>query len=324
MPEFNTNLSVWTNTMTNLVKKDYTMNGVEMDEYSTTCAMNAMSGIYSLVTTSGTDIGEIPTDGLRDIVAECASLKLNANTIPKEIFFNIRKKNVNGTWIPTVELGLSVNAYLSMLRNFGANVKTVYDAWLVKEGDDFVYPARKGIKITDPEWNPKGLSLKTIRAVVPVELNDGRVTYLIAERDSVMANLMAHIKQNLLNEMFGICADRYKANDTQKAQIAAEKEKILSQLRACKSLEEMLNLEVVKKYASGAWSDTTESMIDTKLVGNAIRKFPKDFNVMASRSLTEIDETYRQAQEEIDENANSVPIEDAKAEVIDAEYKEVN
>lgn len=307
--EMNTALSVWQNSMTSLVVRDYKENNVEFDEYSRECAMSAMSNIYQTVIASGKDINAFSRDGMYDVVKQCASLKLNANTIPKEVFFNVRTKKIGDSYMPTIELGTTVNANLSMLRHFGVNVDTVYDAWLVKEGDEFVYPKRKGLTVTDPEWTPCGKSLKTIRAVVPVKLKDGTVDYLIAERDSVKTNLIAHIKQNLLNETFGICADRYKASDAQKKQIAEKKAEILNPLITCQTLDEMLALESIRPYMSGAWSDTTESMIDTKLVGNAIRKRQKELNPIATTSLVQIDETYKTAQEETEENANTVPFE---------------
>ena len=56
---------------------------------------------------------------------------------------------------------------------------------------------------------------------------------------------------------------------------------------------------------SAAWLDTPESMIVRKMRNNAIKKYPKDFNAIASQSLMQIDETYQQVQEEIAENANT-------------------
>ena len=46
-------------------------------------------------------------------------------------------------------------------------------------------------------------------------------------------------------------------------------------------------------------------MIIRKMRNNAIKKYPKDFNAIASQSLMQMDETYQQVQEEIAENANS-------------------
>lgn len=304
--EFTTGLSQWTNTITGLVSRDFEQNGVQYDEYSKQCAMNAMGAIFQLVqNTDKTDMNSLNTSNLREVVAQCASLKLNANAMPREVFFQLRSKQVNGQWVKMVEMGVEGDGYDSMLRHFGDNIDTVYPVWLVKEGDDFTYPRRRGINVEPAEWTPKGLSDNTVRVVYPIKLKDGSVDYLIAEREPVRTNLIAHIRNNLMNETFGICENRYKATDKQKAEIKAKKAEILSAIRECETLEDILNCEVAKPYISAAWLDTPEAMIIRKMRNNAIKKFPKNLNSMASNSLLQLDETYKASQEEIAQNENS-------------------
>lgn len=313
--EFTTGLSQWTNTITGLVSRDFEQNGVQYDEYSKQCAMNAMSAIYQLVqNTDKTDMNNLNTSNLREVVAQCASLKLNANAMPREVFFQLRSKQINGQWVKMVEMGIEGDGNDSLLRQFGNNVDTVYPVWLVKDGDDFTYPRRRGIEIEPAEWTPKGLSDKTVRVVYPVKLKDGTIEYLIAEREPVRTNLIAHIKNNMLNETFGFVTGknskgkdrtRYDATPEEKAKINAKKEEILSAVRECETLEDILCCEVAKPYISAAWLDTPEAMIVRKMRNNAIKKFPKNLNSMASNSLLQLDETYKASQEEIAENENS-------------------
>lgn len=313
--EFTTGLSQWTNTITDLVTRDFEQNGVQYDEYSKQCAMNAMSAIYQLVqNTDKTDMNNLNTSNLREVVAQCASLKLNANAMPREVFFQLRSKQVGGQWVKMVEMGVEGDGNDALLRQFGNNVDTVYPVWLVKEGDDFTYPRRRGIEIEPAEWTPKGLSDKTVRVVYPVKLKDGTIEYLIAEREPVRTNLIAHIKNNMLNETFGFVTGknskgkdrtRYDATAEEKAKINAKKEEILSAVRECETLEDILKCEVAKPYISAAWLDTPEAMIVRKMRNNAIKKFPKNLNSMASSSLLQLDETYKASQEEIAENENS-------------------
>lgn len=313
--EFTTGLSQWTNTITGLVSRDFEQNGVQYDEYSKQCAMNAMSAIYQLVqNTDKTDMNNLNTSNLREVVAQCASLKLNANAMPREVFFQLRSKQVGGQWVKMVEMGVEGDGNDALLRQFGNNVDTVYPVWLVKEGDDFTYPRRRGIAIEPAEWTPKGLSDKTVRVVYPVKLKDGTIEYLIAEREPVRTNLIAHIKNNMLNETFGFVTGknskgkdrtRYDATAEEKAKINAKKEEILSAVRKCETLEDILKCEVAKPYISAAWLDTPEAMIVRKMRNNAIKKFPKNLNSMASSSLLQLDETYKASQEEIAENENS-------------------
>lgn len=300
-----TALSAWTNSVTELVVSDFNQNGVAFDSYSKECAMNAMSSIYQIVKGSGVAMNDVDASNLREIVGQCASLKLNANGFPRECYFQLRKKKVGNNWVQTVEMGIEGAGQESLLRNFGVNVKQVYDWWLVKEGDEFVYPKRKGLTLTDPEWEQKGLSQKTIRVVLPIKLTDDSVTYLISERESVKINLFAHVRNNLMNETFGICESRFKATDAQKKQIDDKKEEIYKELRKCETVDEMIKCEAALPYMSGAWVDTFESMVIRKMQNNAVRKFPKNFNNMAKESFMEMDETYQQTQEDIEEQANS-------------------
>lgn len=322
-PEFTTGLSQWTNTITGLVSRDFEQNGVQYDEYSKQCAMNAMGAIFQLVqNTDKADMNNLNTSNLREVVAQCASLKLNANAMPREVFFQLRSKQVGGQWVKMVEMGVEGDGNDALLRQFGNNVDTVYPVWLVKEGDDFTYPRRRGIEIEPAEWTPKGLSDKTVRVVYPVKLKDGTIDYLIAEREPVKTNLIAHIKNNMLNETFGICADRYKATPKQKEEIKVKKAEILSAIRECETLEDILNCEVAKPYISAAWLDTPEAMIVRKMRNNAIKKFPKNLNNMASNSLLQLDETYKASQEEIAQNENSQEfvVEDEAVEVETPEF----
>ena len=324
--EFTTGLSQWTNTITGLVSRDFEQNGVKYDEYSKQCAMNAMGAIFQLVQNDDkADMGNLNTSNLREVVAQCASLKLNASAMPREVYFQLRNKQIGGQWCKVVEMGIEGDGNDSLLRQFGNNIDTVYPVWLVKEGDDFTYPRRRGIEIEPAEWTPKGLSDKTVRVVYPVKLKDGTIDYLIAEREPVRTNLIAHIRNNLLNETFGICENRYKATPKQKEQIRARKEEVLSAIRECETLEDILRCEAAKPYISAAWLDTPEAMIVRKMRNNAIKKFPKNLNSMASSSLLQLDETYKTAQEEVRESENSqeFAVEDEPDVVVESEAVEV-
>lgn len=311
--EFTTSLSQWSNEITGLIARDYEACGVQFDDYSKKCALEAMTAIYNLVKTSPkVNMGNLDTSNLRGIVEHCASLKLNANSYPRECYFQMRNVKVgvdqNGKdiWQQTVEMGIEGAGYDALLSNYGKDVERVYPYWVVKEGDTYIPPKHRGLETTPPEWEEKGLSEKSVRVVYPVKLTDGTVAYLTADRDSVKVNLLAHVKQNMMNSTFGICADRYKATDKQKEQIKEKKEEILNALRECKTVDDMISCEVAKPFISGAWLDTPESMIVRKMLNNATKKYPKNYDTMANKAFIEMDEVYQQSQREIAENANSV------------------
>ena len=303
-----TNLGSWTNWALQEVSADFSAGMIEFDDYSKKCAMDAMSAIYQLIqNTDKADIGNMDTSNLRDIVKRCASLKLSASSYPREVYFQLRSKQINGQWVKEVEMGIEGDGNDALLRNFGVGVQKVYPVWLVKEGDSFTYPKRVGLTVTPPEWEEKGLSSKVIRVVYPVKLTGKDVEYLISERDSVKTNLMAHVRNNLLNETFGICESRYKAKPEQLQQIKAKKDEIIDALRNCATVDDMLACELARPYISAAWLDSPESMIVRKMRNNAIKKYPKNFNSIANNSYVELDETYKTARQEIEENEMSQP-----------------
>lgn len=308
--EMNTKLSVYANEYTSLMERDFAEHGLKFDDYSKQCVMASMSAIYSLVTSNKEAMENLQGSNLRQVIGQVASLKLNANAVPRECYFQLRsKQGADGQWHKEVELGIEGDGNDAILRQFGVGVKKVHPVWLIKEGDIFVYPKHKGMEMTPPEWEEKGESQKVIRVVYPVEMIDGHVEYLISERESVKTNLFAHVRNNLMNETFGLVKGgkktRYDANPEEKKQIEARKEEIFTLLRACETLEKMLACEAAKPFISAAWLDTPEAMIVRKMRNNAIKKYPKDFNAVASQSLMQMDETYQQVQEEIAENANS-------------------
>lgn len=322
--EFTTALSNWTNTITGLVTRDFEQCGVEFDEYSKRCAMSAMSSIFQLVqNTDKTAMSDLNTSNLREIVEQCASLKLNANAVPREVYFQLRSKQINGKWEKVVEMGIEGDGNDALLRQFGNEVAKVHPCWIIKEGDEFTRPKRVGMEVTPPSWEQKGLSEKVVAVVYPVQLTNGSIEYLIAERESVKTNLIAHIRNNMMNETFGICKDRYKATPEQKQKIKEMKNQILNDVRACETLDDMLKCPSAQPYISAAWLDTPEQMITRKLRNNAIKKFPKDMNSMANHSLLQLDEGYKASREEITENENSEPFEVDEGEVVDSEAVEV-
>lgn len=331
--EFNTALSVYTNRFVGLLKTDFQEAGIEFDDYSKQCVVAAMSSIYQLVQSNKADMNQLNNSTLRNVLGQVSSLRLNANAMPRECYFTLRnRQKANGQWEQVVELGIEGDGNDALLRQFGNEVDKVYPVWLVKEGDEFTYPKRKGIEVEPPTWSEKGLSQKVIRVVYPVKLKDGTIEYLIAERESVKTNLIAHIRNNMMNETFGFVTGknskgkdrtRYDATDEEKAKIKAKKNEIMEAVRKCETLEDMLNCEIARPYISAAWLDTPEQMFVRKMRNNAIKKFPKNLNSMASSSLLQMDDTYKTAHEEISENENSQPFEVEVNVVAESEAVEV-
>jgi hypothetical protein len=226
-------------------------------------------------------------------------------------------------------MGIEGDGFDSLVSRFGRDVKKVYPHWLVREDDDFKYPRYAGIGVTPPEWQPKGTG-KVVRVVYPIQSTDGSVEYYISERADVKKNLIAHISNNMMNETFGVCADRYKATEEQKVQIAEKKREVLNKAKEL-DLDALLDSTEFDKFISPAWKEeqSRESMIIRKMRNNIVKKVPKDFG---SSFVDEIynensDETYRTYNAEYsiveDEPLEPVALIDVGGVKVDTETGEV-
>lgn len=307
-----TSLGQWNTECVKWITTDFTNCGVAIDEYNKQCAMSAMTSIYQLVVSDGkTAINEIDRSSIVDAVGQAASLRLNANAFPKECYFQLRTKKINGKWVKTVEMGIEGDGNDALLRNFGEGVKTVHPCWVVNEGDEFTYPKYRGISVEPPEWSPKGKTNRVMLVVYPVEMKDGTVRYLISEREDAKINLLAHIRQNLMNETFGICEKRFDATPEQKSEITKRKQVILDAVKSCETVDDCLKCPEAQPYISMAWLDSTEAMVSRKLRNNCVRQITKNFDSVARRSYQQMDEVINTAEEEIIEHENSVDFEEA-------------
>ena len=305
-----TALSAWTTWATTEVTNSFANAGVVFDEYNKQCALAAMGSIYQLVQSDAkSDMAQLDRSSVRDAVGQAAALRLNSNASPSECYFTLRKKQQGDTWITRVEMGIQGDGYNSLLRNFGQGIKEVYPEWIVHEGDDFKYPLYRGIDIAPPEWSPNSKSPRVDKVVTIVRMESGEVQYIIAERESAKINLIAHIRNNMMNETFGICESRYKATQEQLQKIKEKKDEILKPVGEAETIDEILKIDSIQPYLSPVWKEMPEVMIARKLSNNNAKKFKKNFDSLAKKSYSEMDETYSAAQEEIIENENSIDYE---------------
>lgn len=295
-----------------MVEKQLSKDGVMFDDYARYCVVAAMSEIVNMTHNSGIEPKDINGSNLNDILINIARLKLNANAVPRECYFQLRNVNVAPKGKPTkwekqVEFNIEGDGYDSILSRYGRDVKKVYPYWLVREGDKYIPPKHRGVEVVPPEWEESGEG-KVIRVVYPIEYNDGHIEYHVSERADVAKNLSAHIANNMKNETFGICEDRYKATDKQLQQIAAKKKELMDKVQELGTVEEILACKELQPWISPSYSEfhSQEAMIIRKMRNNVTRKIPKDFgNAAIANSYSMIDDVvYREVQEEIEENSN--------------------
>lgn len=334
--EFKTTLTRVNENYLPMITNQLENNNINLSEYSKSCVANAISAINNVLDTNGVGWSDtsLDTNGITQILLSVAALQLNATANPRECYFQIRNVSVKGAdgkqvWKKKIEMGIEGDGFDALVSRFGRDVKKVYPHWLVREDDEFTYPRYAGVEITPPEWKPKG-SGKVVRVVYPIQSKDGSIEYYIAERADVKKNLIAHISNNMMNETFGVCADRYKATDEQKVQIAEKKRELLNKAKELE-LDALLDAAEFDKYISPAWKEeqSRESMIIRKMRNNITKKVPKDFG---SSFVDEIynensDETYRAYNAEYsiveDEPLEPVALIDAGGVKVDAETGEV-
>ncbi|QKS71688.1 hypothetical protein FLK61_34260 [Paenalkalicoccus suaedae] len=327
MGDFSTGLAKVSSTYAPMIERQLTSNGVNMDDYSKSCVVNAIAAINNVLDTKGIKWNDADLDqnNLTDILLKVSALKLNASSDPREVYFQTRNVKVKvpgqkDAWKKQIEMGIEGDGNDAILSRFGRDVKQVAQVWLVREGDAFTYPTYTGLELSPPSWSPTGKG-KVLRVVYPIIKTNDVVEYHIGEREDVVRNLIAHIKNNLMNETFGIAKSRFDASPKQKQEIDAKKNEIMNKVKEM-SLDDALDSEDIQQYISPAWKDpqSRESMIIRKMRNNVVKKIPKDFatsfaSIQYERATT--DEYTKQVQEDISRNANQAFIDIPHSEVDD-------
>lgn len=283
--DFKTKLAKVNDAYFPMISKQLENNDIVFSEYAKSCTLNAIASINNVLDAAGVDWNDpsLDTSNITQNLLTVATLQLNPTANPSECYFQLRNVSVKGVdgkqvWKKKIEFGIQSDGFDSLVSRFGRDVKKMYPHWLVREDDDFKYPRYAGLEMTPPEWNPKGTG-KVVRVVYPIQSTDGTVDYYIAERADVKRNLIAHINNNMMNETFGVCADRYKATDAQKQEIAEKKREILNKAKEL-DLDALLDSADFDKFISPAWKEeqSRESMIIRKMRNNITKKIPKDFS----------------------------------------------
>lgn len=313
---FSTKLAKVTETFAPMIERQLTTNGVNMDQYSKQCVINAISAINTVLDTKAIAWNDPSLDqnNVTQILLNVAALKLNAAASPREVFFQLRNVNVKAkpsdpdNWRKQIEMGIEGDGNDAILARFGRNVKEVRQFWLVRDGDDFEYPRFNGLNMEPPKWTPKG-SGEVIRVVYPIIRTSDVVEYHIAERADVAKNLVAHINNNIMNETFGVLGPgkkRFDANPEQIRQIAVKKAEVLKRAKEL-GLGALEDPEL-QPYISPAWTEyqSQEAMLIRKMRNNIVKKIPKDFGSAFVELLHSeaTDDSFASVRQEISQNAN--------------------
>lgn len=289
-------------TFTNMVVHTGQSMEIQFDEYQKLCVMNMIGKMQELITKEGLDFNQMDKTNITNILQTVAMLNLNVSSIPVECYLILRNTKLGDQWVKMFEMGIQGDGNDKLLRKYGVDVKKVYTPWTIREHDTFTYPSFNGLEITPPTWQPKDYSSKIVKVVYPIEKNDGQVEYHIAERESVVHNLQAHITNNLMKNK--------SVNDKEKDR--------LNGLAADMTIESILSNDELLPFISPAWKSagSRESMIERKLRNNATKKYPKDFrNAFVATAYKQTYDDYEQFEESTDIRIN-------KEEAVEAEVQE--
>ena len=326
--EYKTQLVKANETYLGMIEGQLENHSITMTEYAKVCVVNAISAINDLLVSNGLTFNspELDTSSFTTALMTAATLQLNAKAANRELYFQIRNKKVkeNGVdvWKKQLEWGIEGDGWESLISKFGRNIEKVYPFWLVRSGDKYTPPKHKGVEFIPPEWEETGVG-EVVRVVYPILYTDGTITFHTCEKDEVLKNLYAHVNQNLMNETFGLCADRRNAKPEEIAKIAEKKREILDSVQA-KGWEALDDAEL-SKYISPSWTEyhSRESMIIRKMRNRICKQIPKDFgsSYVSETYNRTTDDIYVSAVERI-ENNSGVELLDGKTDA--SESNEVN
>ena len=295
--------------------------GQSFTEYGKKCVVNAIAGLVIMCKQQDIEIKDIDPTLLRLSLQNIGYTELNfaANEcyadlrkVYKEVEENGKKTKVFDGY--SVAFKVQGVGNEKLLREYGVDVKTLHECWLVKEGDEFILPSYNGLEMTPPIWKRKldNINNKVILVVYPVERKNGSVEYLMATRESVKSNLVAHIRQNLLYKIFG------EKRDQKYAELDKDAESM--------TFDELLTSEKWREHINPNWlaSSSKEAMIIRKMQNNALKRYPKEYDNSAMKeAVKNMAEDY---DESLEIKANKVidadPIEKVEKEITEEQKKD--
>lgn len=254
---------------------------LSISSYGKLCLGNAMASIIKLL--SDNDLSfkseNLVTDNLGEIFQNVALLELNAAAKPNEIFFQIRNKNIGSKdhpkWVKTIEQGIEGDGHEVLVDKFGRNVDKVEHRIYVFKGDEFKPPRFEDGEWKSLEYTPKFESQRIEKVCYGILMTDGNIQWHVTTREQVVPNLKAHVRQNMM-----------KLKDKSK------------KFAILKEIDDMgldwLKTKNAEEWASAAWRDSDESMIQRKMRNNILRKIPKDFSSsLQAVAIDELDQDQR-------------------------------
>lgn len=268
--------------------------GQPFSPYGKQCVVNAIAALILICKSKNIDLSQIDGTMVRLALQNIGYTELNVAAIPSECYFDLRKSTTDGKTTYAVSIKPQGAGNEKLVRKYGVGIKPngLMSAWLVRDGDEFIYPSYDGIQLTPPKWIRKvGDDKKVMLVVYPVLKDDGSQEYLIATREGIKPNLIAQIRQNALyafkkenvNPKTG--KKWYESDDEARddfyKRIDAEFENLsVDQILADPEWMQWVN----PTYTSGG---SKEAMVIRKMKNNALKNYPKEYdNVYIANAVT--------------------------------------
>ena len=281
-------------TLLSQIENGATSMGQPFSPYGKQCVVNAIASLILLCKGKDNDLSQLDGTMVRLALQNIGYTELNVAAIPSECYFDLRKTTVDGKTTYAVSIKPQGAGNEKLVRKYGVGIKEhgLLSAWLVREGDEFVYPSYDGIQLTPPKWIRKvGDDKKVVMVVYPVLKADGTQEYLIATREGIKPNIIAQIRQNTL---YAFKKDKVnpktgktwqepdeEARDAFYEEINTEFEKL--------TVDQILDDPRYKEYVNPTYTSggSKEAMIIRKMKNNALKNYPKEYdNIYIANAVT--------------------------------------
>lgn len=297
-------------------KMDY-----KYSDYGKKCALNGIVAAQVYLRSVQKEFKDVNMPLFLLSLHNLAVTELNCATIPSEAFCDMR-----GNILTFKPQGVGNER---LVRKFGVGIKPetgLHKCWIIREGDEFTMPQFDGVNVTPPSWKPKSLSGKVKMVVYPVEKADGDVEWLMADRASVISNVVAQCRQNalyafMLKDAEGKQVYKYgKAVADSKAREAYYQKINELAEEANGDLDKFLANPEVKRFINPTYTSfgSREAMILRKMQNNALKQYPKDYeSSIVAKAVSDMAEDY-------DESLDEKPSEEPRRDVVEAVEQETS
>lgn len=298
--------------------------GKNFSDYGKQCVINAISSLVMYCSTNDIAVSDLNGTQVRLALQNIGFTELNTAALPSECYIETRKVWLDNKQTYSVAIRPQGAGNEKLVRKYGVGVKTLHDAFIIREGDEYTLPGFDGEKITPFKWTRKSLDAKPIMVVYRLIKTDDSIEYLIATRESVKANIVAHIRQNTLYEFKKVGPDGKPIKENNKFVIDEEYRdqfyQKLNEYAESHTVDELLSDPTFKQYINPTYVSfgSKEQMILRKMKNNALKNYPREFSDSYTKAAVE------NMFEDVDESLNQNRVVEIESDPVEKVENEIN